>query len=1196
MSQRIRRVRSNAESDVKSFIITGNLYEVPTDIESLDLEEDHDSIEFNENVQIDDARICVNSEPCTLEEYNKANRLCEDVYGINLIEIVTKLLLNNDLDVKEFVIQGLAYKAQSLTRGTSGVRYQQSWGLFWAAMRNIVRSRGILGFRDHFNVPSASQLARYQHKIMEVCGLKSETVGRPGIQSKTAELWVNSKKLESGLEAPCLSVAMDAKKIAVTESGLEDLAGLGNSPTNEEEIKAFEKEIKTLEELMKKGERKGLYTVFDSITLASQQLISRTVAVEELLAKNNRLIERNPLLSKYIYVLNKQLAAGLKIIKSARELQSQIISGIADKRNCGFLCPFNGNVDLAAQRNFLPLSDLSAIDDDSNLGAIQQSHTGSILDIDWSNLETQLTRMPGRCSRRTQTFSQLFKICYLSSDTLHASCGLGKLTPLLDMKNAWARAHTLFRNNKLTVPEITTPALTATFCSSVAIMLFGNNCMIQESGIHIKNGICAAPDLLVVSNSGNTDYTVRIVKSSSNIFQISEEDVVTCLADAFICGAEKGAIAVLHNEGTCVAVHIPLDKPIVRRMLTLSDTCIKSNRCIVKRSPAMLSEVKDIKNELVEKICKLTILGCYPVVESVSCQERTERLSSESSVSLRSFMQDVRGYLSKKAKELVAVNVSDLSGNPSKTPHTILGATYLTSSSLKLVGRQCLDEVCAMLTANGAKVINIGVDGESLYLASVLSDGTPGTLQSLIKHVFDKLKTIKKERLVELLVLNPAIDLTEQCGTVSDDEEENIEDLETCIENEDQITEDVLDSAALIENSVIEISKYTIEDVEEMLDGGNVYQDEESVAQRSNIAKTLTLAHLRLLCLRYLIPRAKQVWLKSSIGIESFQIYFNDGDSLKYSPNTVFEKINGQYFRTISFDYAHIINLFREHAAKGRLSNLGLDKQMLEHLSQQPGFEYLNKIIAIKGNKLVFDSMNQKAAAALFSKKTVSGLQILGYNDGAKCVQLISEGLAALDESGIDVKTRILRINSLKMFVEQKTDMAATLKRADNQNMTNELVQMLLTTLDSYMYTSMTMQFFNVRRKGTGSVEQLFGQMMMMIEGCGKLDVRQLQDILKRLTLTNSLRLVPYAARGFKFLSQLKQHMKSYTPDDFEDQDELTDIEYPTFKNISANIYPSDSFFDKQKVRKKRDLHFLRESTPHDTVSGKVRKFHEKFS
>ena len=120
MSKRLKKVRSNVESDGRSLIISGNQHEVPTPIDSLDL--DRDLIDFECSEVSDDTKVVVDDVQCKLEDYQKANRLCDEVYGVNLLEIFTKLLISEDLDVKDFVVQSLAYKVQSLTRGSSGVR------------------------------------------------------------------------------------------------------------------------------------------------------------------------------------------------------------------------------------------------------------------------------------------------------------------------------------------------------------------------------------------------------------------------------------------------------------------------------------------------------------------------------------------------------------------------------------------------------------------------------------------------------------------------------------------------------------------------------------------------------------------------------------------------------------------------------------------------------------------------------------------------------------------------------------------------------------------------------------------------------------------------------------------------------------------------------------------------------------------
>ena len=116
----------------------------------------------------------------------------------------------------------------------------------------------------------------------------------------------------------------------------------------------------------------------------------------------------------------------------------------------------------------------------------------------------------------------------------------------------------------------------------------------------------------------------------------------------------------------------------------------------------------------------------------------------------------------------------------------------------------------------------------------------------------------------------------------------------------------------------------------------------------------------------------------------------------------------------------------------------------------------------------------------------------------------------------------------------------------------------------------------------------------MMTDGCGRLDVRQLQDVLKRLMLTNAFRLLPTSVRGFPFLSQLKQHMKSYKPDDFEAPEYVKGINYPRLRESDGNVFPQDSTFDIPRLFKKRKVF-----NPSDPVSatdaGKIRKHHKKF-
>ena len=84
----------------------------------------------------------------------------------------------------------------------------------------------------------------------------------------------------------------------------------------------------------------------------------------------------------------------------------------------------------------------------------------------------------------------------------------------------------------------------------------------------------------------------------------------------------------------------------------------------------------------------------------------------------------------------------------------------------------------------------------------------------------------------------------------------------------------------------------------------------------------------------------------------------------------------------MTFDPAHICNLLRESAAKGRLEELGLTEKSLQKLTEGADFAYLRKILSLKGGSLEFDPMNQLSSATLFSLKTESGLRMMSKNDG----------------------------------------------------------------------------------------------------------------------------------------------------------------------------------------------------------------------
>ena len=334
----------------------------------------------------------------------------------------------------------------------------------------------------------------------------------------------------------------------------------------------------------------------------------------------------------------------------------------------------------------------------------------------------------------------------------------------------------------------------------------------------------------------------------------------------------------------------------------------------------------------------------------------------------------------------------------------------------------------------------------------------------------------------------------------------------------------------------------------------------------------------------------RRKWLLQNLGQENLTIIFNNGKKLEYSPSNIFHQTSSGFFRTVTFDYAHILNLFRESASKGKLQAMGLTPDNLLKLSKLDGYTYLQKIIALEKGKLKFDSMNQKAAAALFSEKTATGLKILSDHAGARCVKVISSGLSAFDESGLRSEERIMNLVNFKNFLVQQNNIFERLQRPDSTNITNELYMMTLCSIDSHVFTFLNLEFFNPRRKSTSTVEMLFGQLMMLTEGSTRLNVRQLEDVLHRVTITSSLRLLPLKIRGFQFLGHLKRHMKSYSPDDTEVESGVN--VYPKVRSSVGVVKPQDSSFDiPTKKTKRKFSDFARESSHGEDV----RRFHGKF-
>ena len=708
------------------------------------------------------------------------------------------------------------------------------------------------------------------------------------------------------------------------------------------------------------------------------------------------------------------------------------------------------------------------------------------------------------------------------------------------------------------------------------------------------------------------EFSVKVIHVETQTFKIRDEMVVAGILGSFIVNAVRGCLVVLHSDVSCVVYNVPRNDELAQKMLGFIGTFLNQSKCLTRRKKEMIAETASIQKEILEAGLNVKILGSYPLVGTTIMSGIRREVLGEFSIptirpkqdvkvehcsvikkDLTEFLKSSRAFLAKQARELLVVNLADMSGMSSKAPHTLLAATYLTGSSLKKVAKECLTSVTDFLESKGVEVLNYAVDGESLHLATTLSDGTPGTELSLAKEILRKLKKLSKLELVKLVSENKNINVN-----IEEDKEE-VENIEG-----DQIEAIKDDIASLVNESMIMTGPvadeiFSLEDIEILLCDGNIANNETELKTREVECKKMKIHALRMLCLRYVFHSLKAKWVALHYGVANIVVQL-EKEKINYSPHTVFEKNKRNFYRTLTFDTAHLSNLLRESAAKGKLTELGLPVKSLLDLSGTSDYSYLRKILSLKNGSLEYDPMNQASSARLFSKQTENGLRRLGDTTGANCCKLLREGIIeALDTSGISSMERCRRIYKLKTFLEQKIDIINKIKRPTSTEMTAELVQMIYCSLDSHIVSYLNIEFFNPRRKSTGSVEQFFSQITLMSDGGMKLNCTVLSDILERVAITNALsRLLPVRVKGFSFLKHLSLHMKSYS--DKEDEGNMIrNSRYPSIfgMRLKKMVESVDSEFDTKVGTKRKVSMHPRESQPTKSGNdGNVRKFHRNFS
>ena len=1211
-----RRVNSDMDKDkrkldddVQSFILSGNLNLQACDVDvSCDEEEFEDVFEDcveeldEENINVDDIVL--------------AEEILLQTFGVNCcVKKFIHLLVSQKLSPSDMAVQSLVYKIQSLLGGPKSVRFQSSWGMFWAGIRNLTKTRGLVGFQEHFCIPS--RLSKFKDMILKMCTMSKEMLGKPGLQKENVSLFIRGKQSEIYGKPLCLSLSLDGKKIAVTGDGREDMGGLGDGETNVEKDENYENCKKEILGLVDGNDKKKLFSLYDHMSQTGKSIALNISVIGKLITTNNKKLQNNPRLNKYLFVLNRKLMSGKELLDSLNSIQSKIIKLIAAKRNCSNMTPpENGACNVRNQPNYFRLSSLCHEDEIMNLKVVKSvQNAANVMETSTSNLGEKLSRPLKEIPRESETFRSIFNQLFLTADIVHKASGLGKIHPLKDMQSFYEKSHSSLSSFRNSGPLRSSLTALATFFSNFAPMTFGGNLRVHEAGIFSENDVSSTPDVIVVDKDNNIVYSVVFVAVEDNSFDITEEMLSLAIMTAHSCNAVKGCLVLLHSEISCTVFSVPNNVKLCDDFKTLIFSYTRASKNIARRNVQTSQQIDGVRTQLAHLMDGVSTLGCYPLVSGINSSkdlpcliltegnflkphstnmERSERINIEYlKQDIDKLLDEDRRFESKNAREIIAVNLSDISGIKSKFPHTILAGAFLSAASLKVVAKDVIKETESLVNSLGAVVVNIGVDGESLGLVTNLPNGAPGTLMSLAKYVFRKLQMLSKQELANFCMKNRSIIILEHAVEISED---FIEESDEIVFNEEMDVDFQINNTVAAEsNKVLESELLTLEDVENLLISDNDAYSKE----REKDCKKLKKVELKLACLRFLLPKVRKIWLLKTMGIEGFKIFLKDNETF-YIPNTVFFQPKKGFYQTVTFDAAHLSNLLRESAAKNRLINLGLTLQSLENLSNIKGFEYLKKILKLKNqSSLEFDPMNQKSSALLFSSRTEEGLRRIKDVNGAECCRLLREGIIeGLDESGIPAEKRMQQILNLKYFLDAKIVVLDRFHKKDKSCITSELLQMLHTSLDSHVTTYANLDKFSTRRKSTGTVEQFFSQITLMCEGGSKLHCREISDILSRVMLTNALRLLPNSVKGFSFLAGLKIHMTSYKSDAFENDEDL-DVVYPELHE-KGDIHPKDSLFDKKRGKpRSKQARKVDEMIPVSGSSvvfdGNVRKYHKRF-
>ena len=152
-----RSKKFNTDFDQSSIFISGNIF--PRDKPVDDFYSDEDSEEEDFRDAFGEEVNQITSEG----KIRKADDILFEQFGVRVLETVAGCLLDGKMDKMDLIVQALAYRCQKILRGKSGIRYDESWGMYWCGIRTLLRGRALVPFLDHFDLPT--KLSKYKEKF-----------------------------------------------------------------------------------------------------------------------------------------------------------------------------------------------------------------------------------------------------------------------------------------------------------------------------------------------------------------------------------------------------------------------------------------------------------------------------------------------------------------------------------------------------------------------------------------------------------------------------------------------------------------------------------------------------------------------------------------------------------------------------------------------------------------------------------------------------------------------------------------------------------------------------------------------------------------------------------------------------------------------------------------------------------------------